>query len=180
MLFLSYASDDRERVAPFVDALQRAGLDVWWDRLLNGGTRFADEIELRLSAAQLVVVCWSRHAIASDWVRDEADWARQHGKLYSLRLDADLDLPLSFNGFHALEWDGSIQALDEIVADVQARLDPSWRPARQPTSPPPVPTAPSHSSLPERADASTSSVVIGAGAVITGSTVAGRDVGGVR
>ncbi len=31
-IFLSYASEDRERVIPLVEALQADGFSVWWDR----------------------------------------------------------------------------------------------------------------------------------------------------
>ncbi len=31
-VFLSYASQDRERIVPLVKALEADGLSVWWDR----------------------------------------------------------------------------------------------------------------------------------------------------
>jgi len=36
-IFLSYASEDRERVRPLAEALSRQGWDVWWDRDIPPG-----------------------------------------------------------------------------------------------------------------------------------------------
>ena len=33
-IFLSYASEDRERVRPLAEALSRQGWAVWWDRII--------------------------------------------------------------------------------------------------------------------------------------------------
>ncbi|MEE4302150.1 MAG: toll/interleukin-1 receptor domain-containing protein [Pseudomonadales bacterium] len=72
-IFLSYASEDRERVRPLVAALEAEGLSVWWDRELRPGPSFDLEIERAIEAARCVVVVWSEHAVASEWVRSEVD-----------------------------------------------------------------------------------------------------------
>ena len=38
-VFLSYASEDRGRVAVIVSALEASGLSVWWDRAIQVGAR---------------------------------------------------------------------------------------------------------------------------------------------
>ena len=73
-VFISYAREDSEAVERLVGALAEAGVDCWWDRQMSAGTRFADAIEANLRAAKAVVVIWTRHSVASNWVADEA-WA---------------------------------------------------------------------------------------------------------
>lgn len=55
-VFISYASEDRERVAPVADFLESSGWSVWWDRHLNVGISFDREIERELDAASCVLV----------------------------------------------------------------------------------------------------------------------------
>ena len=70
-VFISYASQDRERAALLAHALERAGVSVWWDRTLAPGDQFQSVIDDEIAAAKVVIVCWSPGAIASDWVREQ-------------------------------------------------------------------------------------------------------------
>ena len=72
-VFISYASEDRDRVKPFIEALEDAGFSVWWDRRIGLGASFDKAIEVELNAAKAVVVVWSYSSVESDWVRNEAD-----------------------------------------------------------------------------------------------------------
>ena len=75
-IFLSYARDDVDAARPLAEGLGQAGHDVWWDRHLHGGSRFAKEIDRALKNAEAVVVLWSETSIESAWVQDEAAEAR--------------------------------------------------------------------------------------------------------
>ncbi len=55
-VFMSYASEDRERVRPLVDALKVRGWSVWWDREIVPGDAFEARIERALADARCVVV----------------------------------------------------------------------------------------------------------------------------
>ena len=48
----------------------QAGHDVWWDRHLHGGSRFAKEIDQALKNAEAVVVLWSEESLESAWVQE--------------------------------------------------------------------------------------------------------------
>src|SRR5581483_2107642 len=77
-------------------ALRAAGYEVWRDDLLPPHRPYADVIEERLRAAKAVLVLWSAEAVKSQWVRAEAEVAREAGTLVQATLDgASLPLPFS-------------------------------------------------------------------------------------
>ena len=107
-IFISYAREDRPRVQRLAEVLKNCGWSVWWDRDLVAGPRFRDVIEEQLKSARCVVVVWSTHATKRDWVLDEAQEAKEHGKLVAVRID-DVDLPLGFRGLETADlvgWEG--------------------------------------------------------------------------
>lgn len=55
-VFLSYSRPDRPRAAKLADALQAAGIGVWWDTAIEGGASFSADIERELEAADAVIV----------------------------------------------------------------------------------------------------------------------------
>jgi hypothetical protein len=62
-VFLSYASEDRGRVAAIVSALEASGLSVWWDRAIQVGASYDDAIEVALNAARCVVTVWTERLL---------------------------------------------------------------------------------------------------------------------
>ena len=124
-VFVSYARADRAKVARIVAALEAAGYEVWWDRLIEGGTAFATAIEARLNGADAVIVVWSATSVASDWVRDEAAHARDRHRLAPISLDGT-PAPLGFRQYHVIDfahWRGdargeAMQSLIRCLAKV--------------------------------------------------------------
>lgn len=104
-VFLSYARADRARAAKLANALQKSGLTVWWDTMIEGGEAFADSIGQALAAADAVIVLWSRASVASDWVRDEAAQGRDRKRLVPVSLDGS-EPPLGFRQYHAIDLSG--------------------------------------------------------------------------
>ena len=68
--FISYAREDRDRAAKLAVALEARGWSVWWDPKIQAGQSFDEIIERELAAADCVVVLWSKHSIASEWVKN--------------------------------------------------------------------------------------------------------------
>jgi TolB-like protein len=84
------------------------GFRVWSDAELPAHRAYADVIEERLRAARAVVVLWSADAVQSQWVRAEANVAREAGRLVQARLD-HTNLPLPYNEIQCADctgWDG--------------------------------------------------------------------------
>jgi hypothetical protein len=94
-IFVSYASEDRDRIKPLVEALQREGWSVWWDRDLVTGPSFDDKIEEALEAARCVVVAWSQHSVKSRWCRTEANEGLERQVLVPMKID-EVRPPLAF------------------------------------------------------------------------------------
>lgn len=70
-VFLSYARADSSMVTKVADGLKAAGVHVWLDRLLQAGTKWMQEIERALSAADFVVFFISPHSVKSGWAKEE-------------------------------------------------------------------------------------------------------------
>ena len=105
-VFLSYASHDADRAAPLVAAIERMGWSVWWDReSLLPGELYRRSIEEAIKASRCVVVLWSRQALVSEWVADEAEAAKKLGILVPVLLE-DVDPPLGFRGLEAARLTG--------------------------------------------------------------------------
>jgi TIR domain len=94
-VFISYASEDRDRARSLAKVLETGGLSVWWDRKIVPGQSFDQTIERELDAAKSAVVLWSTASISSGWVKSEASAARQRGILVPAMID-DVKIPLGF------------------------------------------------------------------------------------
>lgn len=95
-VFISYARSTEDKAQSLADALRAMGFGVWRDDELPPHRDYAEVIEERLRAARAVLVIWSAEAVKSQWVRAEANLAREAGTLVQVRLD-DARLPLPFN-----------------------------------------------------------------------------------
>ena len=115
-LFISYSRKDKQVAQRVADALDIEGYDVFWDAEIPPGQKFDAYIFSQLEQSHAVVVLWSKHSIDSDYVKEEADYARSNTVLVPLRIDETI-LPFGFTRIHTtdlLHWNGSIQ-------------DPEWR-----------------------------------------------------
>lgn len=108
-VFVSYRSDDRQKVGVLVEALRAEGLDVWWDQDIPANAVWAEAIAAALAQAKAVVVCWSQSSVASENVREEARRARARGLLVQAYVE-DCEPPLFFGeqqGARLVNWTGA-------------------------------------------------------------------------
>ena len=111
-VFVSYGRSTERQAHQIADALRARGYDVWRDDQLPAHRSYAEVIEERLKAAKAVVVVWSLEAIGSQWVRAEADRAREAGTLVQLTVDGSLP-PIPFNQIQCADlrgWNGEADA----------------------------------------------------------------------
>src|SRR5512133_256929 len=101
-IFVSYAREDRPKVQLLAEAFEGRGWSVWWDRQLSAGQHFERLIETQLKAARCVVVLWSAAAVESDWVQDEAAYARDRQRLVPAWLEP-VDLPFRFARLYTVD-----------------------------------------------------------------------------
>ena len=90
------------------EALFAAGLSVWWDTAIEGGSAFAKDIARELDAADVVVVVWSATSVESAWVLDEAGAGRDRKRLVPVQIDSTLP-PLGFRQLQSIDlsaWKG--------------------------------------------------------------------------
>jgi adenylate cyclase len=107
-VFISYARSNEEQAMLVEQALRDHGHAVWRDAELPAHRSYAEVIEERLKSSRAVVVLWSVEATKSQWVRAEADAARELGKLIQARLDATMP-PIPFNQIQCADledWSG--------------------------------------------------------------------------
>src|SRR5688572_17781546 len=169
--FLSYARSDRERIARLAAALEAAGIDVWWDTLIEGGAEFAKSIESSLEKCSAVVVCWSRSSVASDWVLDEGGRGRDLRKLVPVTLDGTAP-PIGFRQYHAIDlsgWNGE-QAASEVAAVKRAIVAATHRASE------PHPHPHAHAHRPARHARVSRRSVLAVAAGVAGVSVAGLAV----
>ena len=86
-VFVSYSNEDRSLIAPFIEGLESAGFDVWWDVSIRGGDDWSERIQRELKRSDCVIIFWSRRSVDSPWVRIEALYAKQHQSMVPVRLD---------------------------------------------------------------------------------------------
>lgn len=94
-VFVSYKREDRAAVTAVVEALRSEGFSVWWDDAIGPDRAFDEIIEREIAAAKAVVVAWSPRAVKAEWVRTEAHYAADAGKLVPMMI-APCELPLAF------------------------------------------------------------------------------------
>lgn len=144
-VFISYSRDNKARVADIAAAVTAAGYDVWWDAELPPHRSYGDVITEKIGSAKAAIVVWSHTSAASEWVRAEADVARNQKKLVQTAID-DVMPPLPFNQIQFADlsdWNGDpghgawrkvLMSLEELCG---REAVPAPTPAAIPAAPPP-------------------------------------------
>ena len=125
-IFLSYKSEDRAKAQIIAKALESHGYSVWWDRIILPGQTFEDVIENELSAANCIVVLWSKESVKSNWVRTEASEGKMRKILIPVLIE-DVIPPLAFRHMNAaklMDWNGTSphHEFDRLIQSVGGKL----------------------------------------------------------
>jgi Sulfatase-modifying factor enzyme 1/TIR domain len=147
-IFISYASEDRDRVQFLAQALERKGWSVWWDRRILIGRSFDEVIEEALDASRAVVVVWTQTSVKSQWVKNEAREGLRRRVLFPVMLQEEVRIPLEFRDVQAaqlIDWnsegehDGFAKFLDDLTQGIGGPVTPVVQPpsmTKNPTATP--------------------------------------------
>lgn len=149
-IFISYSRTNQDRVRVLAESVRALGYAVWWDDELPPHKSYGDVISEKIASAKAAIVCWSGDAAQSEWVRAEADLARNQKKLIQISFD-DVMPPMPFNQIQfasLVDWHGQpehngwrkVQAsLTELCGNgSEARPTTPSCPSAPPPDPPPT------------------------------------------
>ena len=109
---------------------------MWFDRELPAHRAYSDVISTELESASAVLVLWSKASVESQWVRSEANRARELGKLVQARLD-NARLPMPFDQIQCADltgwrrattnagWTQVSRSIDSFLGNEPAAVSPS-------------------------------------------------------
>jgi len=140
-IFLSYATEDRERLLPLIEALTQQGWSIFWDRTVPVGQTWQEVMAEELEAAGSLLVFWSRNSITRKWVIEEAEEGiRRRLPIFQVLIDEVLP-PLKFRSRqndNLSAWDGTTTALafQSLVRKIRRILgQPAEPEPRKPITP---------------------------------------------
>jgi len=103
-VFLSYSREDLRFVEKLAADLQQAGYDVWYDLTdIEGGDRWAIEIQTAIDNSDVCITVISSNSIVSEWVEKEFLYASNVGKKVVPVLYEWTTLPLWLMNIHYID-----------------------------------------------------------------------------
>ncbi len=92
---MSYSLEDSDTARQVVQAIEQKGWPVSWERFAEPNVITTHALREALNAADCVVVLWSRDAVRSAEVLEEARYGRVSGILVQAAID-DAPIPMPF------------------------------------------------------------------------------------
>lgn len=107
-VFISYKREDYQRVDQVAAILREIGLSVWHDASLVSGDAWQVRIDEQAHACRAIVLCWTKAAGASKYVKHEAQIGAKRGVLLPVRF-GPAKLPFAYrrlNFADMSDWNG--------------------------------------------------------------------------
>ena len=146
-IFISYSHEDKPIAKLVAEALRELGYEVFWDVKIPTGTTFDTYIYKELKGSNAVIVLWSKYSIHSDYVKEEADYAKTKSILVPLNVDGT-HLPFGFSRLQATDisgWHGEARDLrwERVANSIEAILNEgaTHPPDESQPQPPPRPVS---------------------------------------
>lgn len=127
-IFISYARVDRLSADLLADSLREAGWEVFWDRRIEAGTEWNEEIQRELHNARCVIVLWSSASRNSFWVGGEAAKSFERNTYVPVRID-ESEPPRLFQQVQAqsiANWikGKDAEELNQLKSAIKTRIGP--------------------------------------------------------
>jgi hypothetical protein len=126
IVFVSYAREDRERVARLVDQL-KTRFNVFWDVDVPIGSPWRAVLSNVINRAGCVLGLWTEHLNDASFVTSEVENAFQRGVLVPVKLDPKAKIPFGFDRLQYLDlsaWSGeSAQGLERLFEQIGLFLE---------------------------------------------------------
>ena len=107
-IFISYAHRDSDAVYNIIGRLAHAGYNIWFDRGIEAGTNWDENIASHIERASCVLAFMSRNYLNSGNCKDELNYARDLNKELVLVYVDDVTLPsgmaMRLNRSQAVMW----------------------------------------------------------------------------
>lgn len=78
-VFLSYSNADKPLATVLASALEKSGVNIWWDAYLDATAPFEETVKNVLLRTEIIVGILTRTSIQSPWVRWELGQAHENG-----------------------------------------------------------------------------------------------------
>lgn len=129
-VFISFSRQDQALIKEIASSIYDAGLSVWWDKSLEVGLEFSNEIEKEIASSVSVLTVWTAGSVRSEWVHRELSYAYTHGKrLLMFKMDDVLleDIPDRFREIHLERFETS----EAVAPKVLRALSPKRAESRE-------------------------------------------------
>ena len=149
-IFISYASEDRDRLQSLIRALEETGWSVFWDRTIPAGRTWRQVIGEEIEICRCVMVVWTDQSVDKEFVIEEADVGKQKQILIPVQLDS-VNPPFGFRTIQAADltdWAGDpdslpfqrlLSDLSRLLGAIPAPSEEKPEKAGQPSAPTPTP-----------------------------------------
>ncbi len=127
-VFISYSQEDRPIAQRLVEILQEDNWAVFWDRKIEAGIEWNEELQRELRKTRCALVLWSASSRKSLWVRGEAAYAHEQDAYFPFSIDGTTP-PRLFGNIQTpslVAWvnEGDQEELSRLKSVVRSRIDP--------------------------------------------------------
>lgn len=120
-IFISYAHEDKEEVAPVIRGLQQRGYRVWYDHGIHGGKNWIDALGEKVDLCSVFILFISQYYMTSPMCKTELSLAKEQNKtiipIYLEKVQLDAGMRLALAGIQALmpDWKRNERALWQFI-----------------------------------------------------------------
>ena len=136
LYFLSYAREDQDFARRLAKDLESCDYTLFFDESgIRSGSSWPKSIQSALNSCTCLIIVLSPHSVASEYVLNEVQYARDHGKQIIPILRQECDIPFWIWRIQYLDFQGAYEhAFAKLVSELRVEHPPQILPV-EPTSP---------------------------------------------